>query len=317
MSLISSSAIVIDATLTRTGRRFLIGDDVQFNPVKFAIADDEVNYQLMLIDGVQNIDDVSHSITSLPISEPCTNDASEMMFKVYVNQTYLNQQFADTIAPGIYISSTISTGGQRIQLHSDDTTSKASISFNSTNQNGRSFISPYYYVKFDTSYDFINYGFLYPSFTTLSNDNWEIADSILQSNMTDNTMNVDKSSVPVSMSAPNINMAPPMSVVNRLGQMSTKTNNEILSQQGAYVFNKASKTGNNPYKGTPYGSPCIVVQAGFTETTMYHELKLLPENKQSIIVPNFVTITQLDINKQIDPKVAAISIPLEIINILW
>lgn len=318
MAFIQTTTSTVIATLTRDGRRMMASDTARFNVTKWAVADDEINYRLMDSDGTTNVDQTTASITGLPIAEPSTNAASEMLLKIFVNQHFLTQHFVDDVAGNQYITVLVSTGGSKINLHSDDVSTKVKVSFNSINSQGRNYIAPYYQVDVNNNYDFYVVDFLYPPLNAFSNDNWEeiggnsgiIAppQNFTALNNTGNTLNVSQSTIGNMGQLPS-EITPVVNPNTNIVQGGGKA--------GSYIFNKSSKSGNNPYNGTPFNSPSVVLQVRFQETVQYHETKLLPQFRQSISIPSFIRIIELDVNKQAKTDTQPVTVPLEIINVVF
>jgi hypothetical protein len=77
MAFIDSTSAIIDCVLTRKGKELLAKNDGSFKIAKYALSDDEINYQLY---NVTNDDD--SQILSLPILEPSSNEKSMMKYKL-------------------------------------------------------------------------------------------------------------------------------------------------------------------------------------------------------------------------------------------
>lgn len=166
----TSATANIDAVLTRDGRRILASSTEQFNITQWAVADDEINYQLMT--DVTNIDNTSQNLLSLPIPEPSTNSAVELINKVWVNNTFLDQQFAASSVQTAQKVILATSKGDVGMLYSDDTSNSLSIFIGTLSPIGRPFVAPFYSLTFNSNYDFFNITFTEPPLTSQINNNW-------------------------------------------------------------------------------------------------------------------------------------------------
>ena len=80
----------VDSLMTRLGRQVLSSNTDTFQISQFAFGDQEVNYQLL---NVVNTDESCPNIENLPIPEPSTNENNELLTKIYLNQTFLGDQY--------------------------------------------------------------------------------------------------------------------------------------------------------------------------------------------------------------------------------
>tara|TARA_R110002110_G_scaffold351056_4_gene561100 strand:+ start:493 stop:1431 length:939 start_codon:yes stop_codon:yes gene_type:complete len=76
----NSGDIILDVVLTDEGRRRLAKGDGSFSIVKFALADDEINYELYDTSAVTALQDLS--ILQTPVLEAFTNNMSSMKSKL-------------------------------------------------------------------------------------------------------------------------------------------------------------------------------------------------------------------------------------------
>ena len=83
-----------------------------------------------------------------------------------------------------------------------------------------------------------------------------------------------------------------------------------------YVFHQINTDSSGKYTSNPTGSPVIVLKINLTETTQLFTDLQNPTNRDQIVIPNFLTVMQVnDANVQ-DPNVSTASIDLQIKNIL-
>ena len=98
----NSGDIILDVVLTDEGRRRLARGDNSFSIVKFALGDDEINYELFDTSATTALQDLS--ILQTPILEAFTNNTSLMKSKLIslanANLLYLPVLRLNTIAPG-------------------------------------------------------------------------------------------------------------------------------------------------------------------------------------------------------------------------
>ena len=76
----NSGDIILDVVLTDEGRRRLAKGDGSFSIVKFALADDEINYELFETGSTTALQDLS--ILQTPVLEAFTNNMSSMKSKL-------------------------------------------------------------------------------------------------------------------------------------------------------------------------------------------------------------------------------------------
>ena len=76
----NSGDIILDVVLTDEGRRRLARGDGDFSIVKFALGDDEINYQLYNATASSALQDLS--ILQTPVLEAFTNNMSSMKSKL-------------------------------------------------------------------------------------------------------------------------------------------------------------------------------------------------------------------------------------------
>ena len=103
----NSGDIILDVVLTDEGRRRLAKGDSSFSIVKFALADDEINYALFNTASTTALQDLS--ILQTPILEAFTNNTSLMKSKLISlsnsNLLYLPVVKLNTVAPGSQVVS--------------------------------------------------------------------------------------------------------------------------------------------------------------------------------------------------------------------
>ncbi len=257
-----SSSSTLDALITRKGRIQITDAKKTFKITKFALADDEINYNLLNPD---NIDQDDPDIVALPIPEPSTNESTEMIHRIYRQPNFLDQRFntsATSQAVGQYISVISSEYGDKVVLSSDDTVKKVYVSVTTYNNIERPYVADYYNFKFTDEVDCYTIDFIYPALTNSVNNNF------------------------------------------------TKLN------QTEYIFNAGNSDGSGKYQRTPTGAPTIVFAVRFTATSKFYEQMTDPRNKSGIVIPNFVTVTQIDSARQIMTDVRSSTLPITIKNII-
>ena len=79
MAFLDSSTSVIDAILTKRGRALLAKNDGSFKITKFALGDDEINYQLWDITDTENPD---KNVLQLPVLEPPSNEDIALRYRL-------------------------------------------------------------------------------------------------------------------------------------------------------------------------------------------------------------------------------------------
>tara|TARA_R100000734_G_C3317724_1_gene111123 strand:- start:1291 stop:2229 length:939 start_codon:yes stop_codon:yes gene_type:complete len=98
----NSGDIILDVVLTDEGRRRLARGDNSFSIVKFALGDDEINYELFDTSSTTALQDLS--ILQTPVLEAFTNNTSLMKSKLIslanANLLYLPVLKLNTISPG-------------------------------------------------------------------------------------------------------------------------------------------------------------------------------------------------------------------------
>jgi len=87
----NSGDIILDAVLTDTGRMRLAKGDGSFKIVKFALADDEINYELYNTNHASGSAYYDLEILQTPILEAFTDNAASM--KSFQEQTYFTCPF--------------------------------------------------------------------------------------------------------------------------------------------------------------------------------------------------------------------------------
>ena len=100
----NSGDIILDAVLTDTGRKLLARGDGSFRVTKFALGDDEINYELFDADHVSGSAFFDLDILQSPVLEAFTNNTSSMKSKLltlsnnnlrYLPEIRLNDNSAD------------------------------------------------------------------------------------------------------------------------------------------------------------------------------------------------------------------------------
>jgi hypothetical protein len=121
----NSGDIILDAVLTDTGRMRLARGDGSFNIVKFALGDDEINYELYDKNNISGSAYYDLQVLQSPILEAFTDNAASMRSKLisipandhlYLPVLALNQKF-DTTATSLH-----STGFFLVAVDSDTQT---------------------------------------------------------------------------------------------------------------------------------------------------------------------------------------------------
>ena len=78
----NSGDIILDAVLTDTGRKRLARGDGSFNVAKFALGDDEINYELYDKNHASGSAYYDINILQTPVLEAFTNNTSTMKNKL-------------------------------------------------------------------------------------------------------------------------------------------------------------------------------------------------------------------------------------------
>ena len=78
----NSGDIILDAVLTDTGRMRMAKGDGSFKIVKFALGDDEINYELFNKDHGSGSAYYDLDILQTPVMEAFTNNTSTMNYKL-------------------------------------------------------------------------------------------------------------------------------------------------------------------------------------------------------------------------------------------
>ena len=159
----------VDSLMTRLGRQVLSSNTDTFQISQFAFGDQEVNYQLL---NVVNTDESCPNIENLPIPEPSTNENNELLTKIYLNQTFLGDQYQNATTTQAQYVDLQSAVGNPITLYSDDTTTKIAVWVASFDALGRPYVAPSYTFAFTTSIDCFTVQFTNPPLTDTTNLNW-------------------------------------------------------------------------------------------------------------------------------------------------
>lgn len=166
-----SASSVVHATLTRIGKYLITANDDVFKPVYFACSDDDILYPLLDVD---NVDQNDADILALPISEPSTNENNELIYKVWVDNTFENQRFVgqeQTLGQKVLITSNY---GDIVTLHSDDTSRTVQTWITTINPIGRPYIAENYKLDFTSDYNFFTIEFTNPPKTDVVNNNYDV-----------------------------------------------------------------------------------------------------------------------------------------------
>ena len=259
----TSGTAVIDAVLTRQGRAMMASSTQQFQITQWAVADPEVNYQI-INSQTDTVDNDDPNIINLPIPQASTNGANEMFSKIYVNNTFLDQQFTASAVSTSQRVAVTTTVGDVGMLFSDDTSKILGISVTTYNPINLPYVGANYTFTFNSQYDFYTLGFVNPPNSTQVNNNWS--------------------------------------------QPSNNTNQ--------YLFSAANSDSSGTYTQNSQGSPCIVINVQLLQTPMLYSLLAMPANSQSLLIPNFLTITQTDASGTALPNVSPATLSLQVINVL-
>lgn len=162
---------VIEAVTTRKGRELITSNVDIFLPTHFAVADDDINYQLMNPD---NIDQDDPDILALPVSEPSTNENNELLHKIWVDNTFLDQRFPNQTTLQAEMVKVTSETGDIVTLHSDDTSQKVAVWVTTLNNISRPYIADYYRFQLTSDVDYFTVEFNSPALTDFANKNYEI-----------------------------------------------------------------------------------------------------------------------------------------------
>ena len=82
MGYLNNSTITVDAILTKKGREILAQGQNQFNISHFALADDEIDYDLYNVDHPLGTAFYGAAIENLPITEALTDETQMMKYKL-------------------------------------------------------------------------------------------------------------------------------------------------------------------------------------------------------------------------------------------
>jgi len=118
----NSGDIILDAVLTDTGRKRLAQGDGTFNIVKFALGDDEINYELF--DKNQTSAYQALSIFRTPILEAFANNQGSVKYKLIsgLNQHLLWLPVINLYSGGGFAPYTLSSGAKTFIIAVDNTT---------------------------------------------------------------------------------------------------------------------------------------------------------------------------------------------------
>ena len=118
----NSGDIILDAVLTDTGRKLLARGDGSFRVTKFALGDDEINYELFNAEHASGSAYYDLDILQSPILEAFTNNTSSMKSKLLTlsnnNLRYLPEIRLNTTAGAVHGQ----VGSGSIGVATDDTT---------------------------------------------------------------------------------------------------------------------------------------------------------------------------------------------------
>lgn len=121
----SGNVISVDAVLTDVGRTFLAANDGRFEIVRFALGDDEINYNFFNANTGSIQQD--NNILNTPVFEACVNEKIAQKYQL-ISISNPNLQYLPTLAPSV----TSLALGERTNSQVGQT-----ISFNQTTQAGR------------------------------------------------------------------------------------------------------------------------------------------------------------------------------------
>ena len=82
MGYLDNTTVTIDAILTKKGRELLAKGRSQFNITKFALADDEVDYDLWNPSHPKGIDYFGTVIENMPITEAVPDETQSLKYKL-------------------------------------------------------------------------------------------------------------------------------------------------------------------------------------------------------------------------------------------
>ena len=77
-----SNTVVVDAVITKKGRELLSQGEGKFNIVKFAVADDEVDYDLWNPDNAKGTNYYGETIENMPLMEANPNEIMNLRYKL-------------------------------------------------------------------------------------------------------------------------------------------------------------------------------------------------------------------------------------------
>jgi hypothetical protein len=82
MGFINNTSYILNAVLTKKGKRYLAKSDGKFNITKFALADDEIDYTLWDTAHPKGTDYYGAVLESTPMLEPCIDPEVVMKYKL-------------------------------------------------------------------------------------------------------------------------------------------------------------------------------------------------------------------------------------------
>lgn len=82
MGYLNNQTVTIDAKLTKKGRELLAKGRSQFNITQFALADDEVDYDLWNVSHPLGIDYFGTVIENMPVTEAITDETQALKYKL-------------------------------------------------------------------------------------------------------------------------------------------------------------------------------------------------------------------------------------------
>ena len=83
MGFINNTSYILNAVLTKKGKQYLSKSDSRFNIVKFALADDEIDYGLWNHAHPNGSDYYGAVLESMPMVEPCVDPEVVMKYKLF------------------------------------------------------------------------------------------------------------------------------------------------------------------------------------------------------------------------------------------
>ena len=82
MGYLDSTKVTVDAVLTKRGRELMADPNANFNIVKFALGDDEIDYRMYDFDHASGTNYYGEAIENLPLLEAFTDERATMLYKL-------------------------------------------------------------------------------------------------------------------------------------------------------------------------------------------------------------------------------------------